>query len=123
ATVWFLERAKKLSGGNHTMAKNRMALLELLRKSGADGDIDFLREGVKVLVEAIMELEVTRDIGAGLHERNPYRSAYRNGYRERVWDTRVSSVSPESQPNVKHAISKAMNNPVTRYLFIITLFN
>ncbi|MEA1958072.1 MAG: IS256 family transposase [Chloroflexota bacterium] len=54
--------------------------------------MDFLREGVKVLVEAIMELEGTRDIGAGLHERNPSRATYRNGYRERVWDTRVGSV-------------------------------
>ncbi len=69
-----------------------MALLELLRKSGAEGDIDFLRDGVKVLVEAIMELEVTRNIGAGLHERSPSRATYRNGYRERDWDTRVGSV-------------------------------
>jgi len=35
------------------MAKNRIELLEDLRKAGAEGDVDFLREGVKVLAEAV----------------------------------------------------------------------
>lgn len=75
------------------MAKNRMSLLELLRKSGTEGDVDFLREGVKMLAEAVMELEVKQKTGAELHERSPSRQAYRNGYRERIWDTRVGSVA------------------------------
>jgi transposase-like protein len=77
------------------MAKDRMSLLELLRKSGAEGDVDFLREGVKILAEAIMELEVSQKTGAELHERNPARLTYRNGYRDRTWDTRVGSVPLE----------------------------
>ena len=43
-----------------------MGLLELLRKRGADGDVDFLREDLRGLVEEIMEAEVTLRIGAGL---------------------------------------------------------
>ena len=31
------------------MAKNSMAFLELLRKRGMDGDVDFLREALQVL--------------------------------------------------------------------------
>ena len=31
------------------MAEDRMAVLEMLRKVSADGDVDFLREGVRVL--------------------------------------------------------------------------
>ena len=31
------------------MADERMGLLELLRKAGSDGDVDFLREGVRAL--------------------------------------------------------------------------
>ena len=31
-----------------------MDLLELLRKGGMDGDVDFLREALRVLVEGIM---------------------------------------------------------------------
>jgi hypothetical protein len=34
-----------------------MAVLEMLRKLGADGDVDFLREGVRVLAAALMEAE------------------------------------------------------------------
>ncbi|NLE26508.1 MAG: IS256 family transposase, partial [Clostridiaceae bacterium] len=40
------------------MAKKRMTLLELLGKPGNNSDIDFLREGVKILAQAVMELEV-----------------------------------------------------------------
>ncbi len=77
------------------MAKDRMTLLELLRKAGVEKDIDFLREGIKTLAEAIMELEVSEKTGAGLYERSAERVAYRNGYRERQWDTRVGSVALE----------------------------
>ena len=35
-----------------------MDLLELLRKGGMDGDVDFLREALRVLVEGIMPQEV-----------------------------------------------------------------
>lgn len=83
------------------MAKDRMALLDLMRKSGADGDVDFLREGVKVMAEAIMDLEVSEKVGAGRYERTTARSSYRNGYRERPWDTRAGTVSLEI-PRVRH---------------------
>lgn len=74
------------------MAKDRMTLLELLHKAGVDKDMDFLREGVKVMAEAIMELEVTEKTGAGRYEHKSARTNYRNGYRERSWDTRAGTV-------------------------------
>jgi transposase-like protein len=70
----------------------RMALLELLRKAELDGDADFLREGVRVLSQALLELEVTQHVGAERHERTPERTGQRNGYRERQWDTRVGTI-------------------------------
>jgi len=75
------------------MAKDRMALLDLLRKSGMEKDVDFLREGVKVLAEALMELEVSEKTGAVRYERTTDRTTYRNGYRERPWDTRAGTIS------------------------------
>jgi len=36
-----------------------MTLLEGLRKVSADGEVDVLREGVRVLVQAVMEAEVS----------------------------------------------------------------
>src|SRR5918999_1567200 len=70
----------------------RMALEALLRKAQIEHDADFLRDGVRVLGEALMELEVTRYVGAERHERTPERTGQRNGYREREWDTRVGTV-------------------------------
>ncbi len=69
-----------------------MALEELLRKAELNGDVDFLCEGVRVLSQAVMELEVTPHLGAPRHERTPQRQGQRNGYRERQWDTRVGSL-------------------------------
>ena len=75
------------------MADDRMVLLETMRKAITDGDADFLREGVKVLAEAVMEAEVTELTGVPHGERDPERRlTHRNGYRERRWDTRVGTV-------------------------------
>ena len=74
------------------MVKERMDLLELMRKRGMDGDVDFLREALRVLVEEIMEADVSSRIGAGYGERNPERVTQRNGYRSRAWDTRVGTM-------------------------------
>jgi putative transposase len=75
------------------MAKDRMAVLETVRKAIADGDVDFLREGVRVLAQAVMEAEVTELTGVPHGERDPeHRLTNRNGYRERRWDTRVGSI-------------------------------
>ena len=71
------------------MVKERMDLLELLRKGGMDGDVDFLREALRVLVEGIMDAEVSSRIGAEYGERSPERVTQRKGYRSRAWDTRV----------------------------------
>ena len=71
----------------------RMALAELLRKAEVDPGVDVLREGVRVLAQALMELEVTQHLGAERHERTEEREGCRNGYRERAWDTRVGSVA------------------------------
>jgi len=70
-----------------------MALLELLQKCGMDGDVDFLREATRTLVQALMDAEVSAQIGAERHERSPDRQTQRNGYRQRDWDTRVGTLS------------------------------
>ena len=73
------------------MVKQRMDLLELLRKRGMDGDVDFLREALRVLVDGIMDAEVSAQIGAEHGERSPG-VTYRNGYRNRTWDIRVGTM-------------------------------
>jgi putative transposase len=83
------------------MADDRMAVLETVRKAIADGDVDFLREGVRVLAEAVMEAEVTELTGVPHGERDPERRlTHRNGYRERRWDTRVGTI-PLAVPRIR----------------------
>src|SRR5919112_3468745 len=69
-----------------------MALAELVRKAEQAGDVDFLREGVRVLSQALMEVEISQQLGAERHERSAERVGQRNGYRERDWDTRVGTI-------------------------------
>ncbi len=70
----------------------RIGLQQLLRKATIEQDADFLKEGVRVLSQALMEIEVEEHVGAGRHERSAGRVGQRNGYRERSWDTRVGTV-------------------------------
>jgi len=70
----------------------RMALADVLRKAQLDRDVDFLKDGVRVLSQALMELEVSQHVGAEKHERTSERTGQRNGYRERQWDTRVGTI-------------------------------
>jgi len=69
-----------------------MTLLDLLNKDEQGADPSFLRDGVRLLAQELMDVEVTQLAGAGLHERSENRLTYRNGYREREWDTRVGTV-------------------------------
>ena len=80
------------------MVKHSMDLLELLRKRGIDGDVDFLREALRVLVDGIMDAEVSVQIGADHGERSPERVTYRNAAAPTSWPT----CSPEcpSVPNL-----------------------
>ena len=70
----------------------RMALSELLVKAATEPDADVLRDGLRVLAEALMDLELEAHLGAGRYERTEARAGYRNGTRERRWDTRVGTL-------------------------------
>ena len=75
------------------MADDSMALLDTLRKATEGGDVDVLREGVRILAQAVMEAEVSGLTGLPKGERDPERRlTHRNGYRDRRWDTRVGTI-------------------------------
>jgi transposase-like protein len=61
----------------------RIGLSELLRKALIDQDTDFLKEGVRALTQALMEMEAQEHVGAARHEWGAGRVEQRNGYRER----------------------------------------
>ncbi len=74
------------------MTDPTIALKEYLINIGLEEDADFLQQGVQLLSQMLMEVEVEQQIGAGKHERNPERKNYRNGHRQRTWKTRVGEI-------------------------------
>jgi transposase-like protein len=72
------------------MTEERMALVDLLQKSG---DGDFLRSVAEAVLQILMEADVEGLIGAARHERSAERLNYRNGYRDRTFETRLGSLS------------------------------
>ena len=68
--------------------KPSIALADLLEK-GADTDL--LREMIHHIVERVMQFDVENLCAAGYGERSPDRQNSRNGYRERLWETRAGS--------------------------------
>jgi transposase-like protein len=71
------------------MTDDTMALRTLLEKSP---DADFLREMIGFAAERLMQLEVQGLTGAAHGERSPERINSRNGFRDRIWETRAGSV-------------------------------
>jgi transposase-like protein len=63
------------------MATTSMDITSFVGKLLEQDDVDALREGVRVLAQAVMETEVSGQIGAAPYERSSERVAYRNGGR------------------------------------------
>ena len=71
------------------MTDEMMSLRALLEKSS---DADLLREMVGFGAQRLMEREIESLTGAGYGERSPGRINQRNGYRDRIWETRAGAV-------------------------------
>jgi putative transposase len=69
--------------------KSTIALTELAEK-GADADL--LRDMLQFVAQRLMDMDVESLCAAFYGERSPDRLNSRNGYRERLWETRAGSV-------------------------------
>lgn len=76
------------------MAKDRIDRDELADKlvEAAAKAEDPIRAMAEMITDFVMEAEVTAKIGAEPHQRSEERTGYRNGHRERRWDTRLGSL-------------------------------
>lgn len=69
--------------------KSTIALSELAEKAA---DADLLRDMLQFVAQRLMDMDVESLCAAFYGERSPERLNSRNGYRERLWQTRVGSV-------------------------------
>jgi transposase-like protein len=84
-----------MKGRTMTTTVNSMTLASVIGKILSEGNGDFLKQAIKAVLEEVMDLEVGQRVGAGRHERTDARQTYRNGYRERPFDTRVGTLDLE----------------------------
>jgi putative transposase len=71
------------------MAKPSIALAELVEKGAKD---DIVRELLAQIVARLMDFEIEQRTGAEYGERTGDRLNSRNGYRDRLWETRAGSI-------------------------------
>jgi putative transposase len=71
------------------MAKVSMALAELVEKGAQD---DVVRELLQHVAQRLMDFEIEQRTGAEYGERTADRNNSRNGYRDRLWDTRAGAI-------------------------------
>ena len=74
------------------MTLTKSDVCELLEALRAGGDIDVVRRGVELVLQALIEAEAAEAIGADPYERTESRTNWRNGSRERLLSTKAGDV-------------------------------
>src|SRR5512139_1751279 len=72
-----------------TTTKTTIALAELAEKGA---DVDLVREMIRHVAQRMMDMDAENLCAAAYGERSPERLNSRNGYRERLWQTRAGAV-------------------------------
>lgn len=74
------------------MTLDQSDLTELLDAIRAGGDVDVIRKSVELVLQALIDAELTEFIGAARYERTEGRTTWRNGSRDRLLATKAGDV-------------------------------
>ena len=74
-----LRLSTKRAEGRLPVTLTQSDVSELLDAIRAGGDIDVIRRGVELVLQALIDAEATEVIGAGRYERSQGRTTWRNG--------------------------------------------
>jgi putative transposase len=96
---------------NTTMTKPSIVMSDLLGK-GADAGL--LRQMIEHVVQRVMEFDIENLCNAGYGERSAERANSRNGYRERLWETRAGSIPVKIPSCARGATSRRSSSRVAR---------
>ena len=77
----------------HAVVLPESDLSELLDGVRAGGDLDVVRRGVELVLQALIDAEATEAVGAAPHERTETRTNQRNGSRSRLLSTKAVDVA------------------------------
>jgi len=91
----------KSSFGGIPVTLTQSDVNELLDAIRAGGDIDVIRKGVELVLQALIEAEATEHIGAARYERTETRTTQRNGHRDRLLATKAGDVELHI-PKLRH---------------------
>jgi len=78
--------------GGETMAKRHRRLDEELVQGALLDDPQFLRQIVEVVLQQLLEAEITEHLGAAPYQRTESRKGHRNGYKSRKLKSRVGTL-------------------------------
>lgn len=75
------------------MALDQSSLTDLLDTLRSGGDLDFMRQAMQLVLQALIDLEADERIGAARYERSDARTTHRNGSRSRLLSTKAGDVA------------------------------
>lgn len=94
--VFYNVRQNKSRGGHIVATKDTRDIMplieEIFKHYGHVKDGDFMRELMELILNKLMEAEVTAKIGADKYERTEERNNQRNGIRIRPYDTHLGTI-------------------------------
>lgn len=81
-----------MTGIQDDSVTHNLDIINLLEDKGYTFNHSRLQDGLQSVVQTLMDVEISRILDANRYERSRTRRAYRNGYRNTIWNTPIGEV-------------------------------